>query len=143
MSWLTDTALYTGLLIALVLVLRRPVARMFGPGLAYSLWALPLLRLAFPPIVLPAQPVTDTIVVTAVASSPMQSPAVEAPVWSSALAYAPLLEAIWLAGAIAFLVWRISSYLAMRRKLLRGAVAVGREGKVRLVESPATPAPAA
>lgn len=143
MSWLTDTALYTGLLIALALVLRRPVARMFGPGLAYALWALPLLRLALPPIVLPAKPVTDTIVVTAVASSSVQSPAVEAPVWSSALTYAPLFEAVWLAGALAFLGWRTISYLAMRRSLLRGAVGVGREGKVRLVESPATPAPVA
>ncbi len=143
MSWLTDTALYTGLLIALVLVLRRPVARMFGPGLAYALWALPLLRLALPPLVLPAKPVSDIIVVTAAALSPAQPAAVEAPVWSTVLAYAPLFEAAWLAGAFLFLVWRIGSYRAMRRNLLRGAVAVGRQGKVRLIESPVTPAPVA
>ena len=53
-TWLIDTALYTALLIALVLVLRRPVARHFGPGMAYALWALPLLRLFLPPLVLPA-----------------------------------------------------------------------------------------
>ena len=40
-TWLIDTALYTALLIAFVLVLRRPVARHFGPGMAYALWALP------------------------------------------------------------------------------------------------------
>ena len=55
MSWLVDTLLATGALIALVLVLRRPVARLFGAGLAYALWALPLLRLILPPLVLPAQ----------------------------------------------------------------------------------------
>jgi len=142
-SWLTDTALYTGLLIALVLVLRRPVARMFGPGLAYALWALPLLRLALPPLVLPAKPASDIIVVTAAALSPAQPAAVEAPVWSTVLAYAPLFEAAWLAGAVLFLVWRIGSYRSMRRNLLRGAVAVGRQGKVRLIESPVTPAPVA
>ena len=49
MSWLVDTLVTTAALIALVLVLRRPVARMFGPGLAYALWILPLLRLALPP----------------------------------------------------------------------------------------------
>ena len=53
-TWLIDTALYTALLIALVLVLRRPVARHFGPSMAYALWALPLLRLVLPPLVLPA-----------------------------------------------------------------------------------------
>ena len=53
-TWLIDTALYTALLIALLLVLRRPVARHFGPGMAYALWALPLLRLVLPPLVLPA-----------------------------------------------------------------------------------------
>lgn len=55
MTWLLDTLLATGGLIALVLVLRRPVARLFGPGLAYALWALPLLRLMLPPLVLPAR----------------------------------------------------------------------------------------
>ena len=44
-AWLTDTFIYTGLLIAVVLVLRRPVARHFGPQTAYALWSLPLLRL--------------------------------------------------------------------------------------------------
>ena len=43
-AWLTDTLLYTGALIALVLVLRRPVARHFGAQMSYALWALPLLR---------------------------------------------------------------------------------------------------
>ena len=53
-SFLTDTLVWTGALIALVLVLRRPVARLFGPGMSYALWLLPLLRFALPPIPLPA-----------------------------------------------------------------------------------------
>ena len=53
-AWLTDTLLYTGALIALVLVLRRPVGRFFGAQLAYGLWALPFLRLLLPPVVLPS-----------------------------------------------------------------------------------------
>ena len=53
-AWLIDTLLYTGTLIALVLVLRRPVGRFFGPQIAYALWALPFLRLLLPPIELPA-----------------------------------------------------------------------------------------
>jgi len=53
-GWLLDTLLYTGLLIALVLVLRRPVSHHFGPQIAYTLWGLPFLRLLLPPVVLPA-----------------------------------------------------------------------------------------
>lgn len=52
-EWLTDTLLVTGALMALVLVVRRPVARWFGPGAAYALWALPMIRLVLPPLALP------------------------------------------------------------------------------------------
>ena len=74
-AWLVDTALYTGLLIAAVLVLRRPVGRAFGPGMAYALWALPLLRFVLPPIVLPAsfapeQPQVDPELLKAITTSP-------------------------------------------------------------------------
>ncbi len=51
---LLHTLVWTGVLIALVLVLRRPVSRHFGPEAAYALWALPLFRLILPPLTLPA-----------------------------------------------------------------------------------------
>ncbi|MEL7190052.1 MAG: M56 family metallopeptidase, partial [Pseudomonadota bacterium] len=54
MDWFVDTLIWTGILIALVLVIRRPVARWFGAQTAYALWALPALRLLLPPIELPA-----------------------------------------------------------------------------------------
>ena len=53
-SWLLETLVWTAALIAAVLVLRRPVARWFGPHVAYALWAIPALRLVLPPIALPA-----------------------------------------------------------------------------------------
>ena len=54
MTWLADTLIVTGLLILAVLLLRRPVARLFGAQTAYALWLLPLLRLILPPLSLPA-----------------------------------------------------------------------------------------
>lgn len=51
---LLETLVWTGAFIGLVLVLRRPVTRSFGPEAAYALWALPALRLVLPPITLPA-----------------------------------------------------------------------------------------
>ncbi|MFU7528306.1 M56 family metallopeptidase [Qipengyuania sp. ASV99] len=52
--YLAETLIWTGVLIAAVLFLRRPVARWFGPQIAYALWAIPALRLILPPLELPA-----------------------------------------------------------------------------------------
>ena len=51
---LLHTLAWTGVLIALVLLLRRPVTRHFGPEAAYALWAVPAARLILPPLTLPA-----------------------------------------------------------------------------------------
>jgi beta-lactamase regulating signal transducer with metallopeptidase domain len=62
---LIETLVWTGVLIAAVLVLRRPVARHFGPEAAYALWLLPAARLVLPPVTLPAwmQPAAEAPVV--------------------------------------------------------------------------------
>ncbi|MCG6119042.1 MAG: M56 family metallopeptidase, partial [Blastomonas sp.] len=49
-QWLAETLIVTAALMALVLVLRHPVARWFGAEIAYLLWAIPLARLFMPPI---------------------------------------------------------------------------------------------
>ncbi len=133
-QWLLDTFIYTGLLIALVLLVRRQVAQLFGPGIAYALWALPLLRLVMPPLVLPAglAPLAVPVpIAAAIASQPSGFGIVDA------------LFAVWLVGALAFLVWRAFGYAEMRRKLLAGARPVGESGKVRLVETPGATSPVA
>lgn len=150
-DWLFDTLVWTAALIAIVLVLRRPVARMFGPRLAYALWALPMLRLLFPPITLPAwmapaeteavAPVAELVsfgsVDTLAVSEVPLSPAFD---WTSLV---PLVVGLWLVGAAALLFQRFKTYHEMRHDLLDGAREVGREGKIRLIESPATNAPIA
>ena len=50
MTWIVETLLASALLIAVVLVARRPAARLFGPHAAYLLWAAPALRLLLPPV---------------------------------------------------------------------------------------------
>lgn len=132
MTWLVDTLIVTAALLALVLLIRRPVSRHFGPGLAYALWSLPLLRLFVPPVVLPATPAAtaaETVVVSGTAAAvPV---AVATPVnWLE-----PLALALWLAGAAGFLIWRVVSYHALRRDLLAGAHPVGRVEGIRLIES--------
>ena len=152
-----ETLLWTGALIALVLLLRRPVTRYFGSQAAYALWALPFLRLLFPPVVLPAW------FAPAASSVPTPTPAVPLPVGEYTLAEVgggPVLMqpmvaapapidwlllglAAWLIGTIAFLALRFGGYFAMRRELLAASTPVETRGNVRLVETPATHSPVA
>ncbi len=145
MTWLVDTLIATGALIALVLVLRRPVARWFGPGMAYALWALPLLRLVLPPLMLPAAPASpDAEIIVLQGGAPVAAAAEPVPgLVDTVLAYAPWFQAVWLAGAMAFLLWRGWGYAAMRRSLENGGVEVGKVGAIRLIESPAAQGPVA
>ena len=48
-----QTLLAVSVLMAIVLVARRPVARHFGAGVAYALWAIPVARLVLPPLQIP------------------------------------------------------------------------------------------
>ena len=143
MTWLADTLLVTGLLIAGVLILRRPVARTFGAQAAYSLWLLPLLRLVLPPLSLPASwgPQTSSGAELVETLTYVQTAALAAPVplWS----WSDFVLPLWLAGAVLFLGWRAITYVQMRRTLLADALPMGEAGKVRLVESPAVAAPVA
>lgn len=139
-QWLLDTFVWTSALIALVLVLRRPVARHFGPQVAYALWALPLLRLLMPPLVLPA---SYAPAVADPAGGAVLVVLGDAPAAEPGLALSDLLLPLWLGGALLFLVWRVAEYLRMRRELLAEARPMGEAGDVRLVETPEVASPVA
>ncbi|UYY58478.1 M56 family metallopeptidase [Sphingomonas sp. S2-65] len=49
-AWALETFVATTLLMLLVLGLRGPVRRHFGPYMAYALWMLPVARLMLPPL---------------------------------------------------------------------------------------------
>ena len=64
-----DTMITTAALVLAVLLIRKPFARHFGPGLTYALWLVPALRLVLPPLPF-ADPVT---VATACAVCPTRT----------------------------------------------------------------------
>ncbi|MGB3797564.1 MAG: M56 family metallopeptidase [Alteraurantiacibacter sp.] len=152
-DWMVDTFVYTSALIALVLVLRRPVTRWFGPQIAYALWALPFLRFIMPPIVLPswmgpAQAETATsaaaplmVIISDPAEKTAVAEAATAPLVG--IAVSDVLLPLWIGGALVFIGWRIREYVQMRRYVLAGSIPVGDAGKVRLVETPAVSSPIA
>ncbi|WP_271438599.1 M56 family metallopeptidase [Pontixanthobacter luteolus] len=150
-SFLFDTLVWTAALIALVLVLRRPVARYFGPHAAYALWFLPLARLVLPPIVLPAWlapaeplPAAETSQgsFTFIPAGPAEASSTLAAA-SAPIDWSLLVLGIWLLGAAVFLVVRFGFYFRMRDELLEDARPVGEAGRIRLVETPATKSPVA
>lgn len=155
--FLFDTLLWTGALIALVMVLRRPVAHHFGAGTAYALWFLPLARLVIPPFTLPSwmrpeeqgasvadpafEPVMDAT------SAPAAEPGLAEPVVLMAseqpVDFLTPLLVLWLGGAIVMLVRRFWLYFELRRELLLDARPVGEVGSIRLIETPAISGPMA
>ncbi|MGX7952338.1 M56 family metallopeptidase [Tsuneonella sp. HG249] len=149
MTWLLDTLIWTGALIALVLVVRRPVACHFGPQAAYALWALPLMRLLLPPITLPASlapaaassaDATLTLVLAEAEMPPVQVPAETTSFWPE---MSTMVVAVWLAGALVYIGLRLAAYSRLRGELLRDGCTVGTVRGVRLIETPSIQSPLA
>lgn len=127
LSFALETTIGVTALVVLVLLLRRPVAKRFGAGAAYALWALPLVRLVLPPLpsnwvfrpslgadaaapaafAPPAPPVVEegiTFVVRASEGVPvlLDPPLPTLPQISTAspIDWAGLLISVWLVGAV-------------------------------------------
>ena len=158
-GFLFDTLMWTGALIALVLLLRRPVARHFGAGAAYALWFLPLARLILPPVTLPGwmrpalfepAPVTDTA--NAAALVPEGAEVLGQTEMGATLAPVPMdspidllspLVVLWLVGAAIFMGRRFWLYAQLRRELLENARPVGEVDDIRMIETTAISGPMA
>ncbi|UYH55973.1 M56 family metallopeptidase [Qipengyuania sp. SS22] len=158
--FLLDTLVWTGALIGVALLLRRPVAKYLGAGAAYALWFLPLIRLLFPPVTLPAWMRPDLSGSDA-ASEVMAADLAFAPAAENGFSYsefvspagtAPLdtpidlltpLVILWLVGAAIFMGRRFWLYGELRHELLEDARPVGEVGHIRLIETTAISGPMA
>lgn len=145
-DWLLDTLIWTGALIALVLLVRRPVARHCGAQAAYALWLIPFARLFLPPIELPAMFAPQAGPAPVAAIDPavfMAMQAQPAPPPGNTWLWIALAFALWLTGAAVKLAWRYGAYFRMRARLLSEADEKLRIGGVRIVETSATTSPLA
>jgi len=143
-QWLVDTLVATTLLMALVIMLRRPAARFFGADIAYLLWLLPLGRLVMPPLTrtisvpiapTPAEPASTVIAETGPAL--VHAPATGGSILDSVLAstdWLMLAFTIWGCGAALLLVLQLGAYLQNRRELLDDAVEIDRIDGIRVIE---------
>ncbi|HYI39735.1 MAG TPA: M56 family metallopeptidase [Allosphingosinicella sp.] len=109
-AWLLETLVAVTLLMVMVLLLRGPVARSFGAGWAYALWAVPALRLVLPPLPQLAPdlyfpPVVLFIPTAAEMAAPL-------PAEAGPGQWVPFMLAMWAGGAVIFLVLQWLGYRA-------------------------------
>ena len=151
-AWGVEALLASALLMALVLLVRGPVRRVFGPQIAYGLWALPALRLMLPPMPASwreqaAMPISRAGDAVTVLILPGTAPAAELPAMAAAAPVAAtgvdwsgidwlaIGAGLWLAGALAFFVHHCLSHRRFCRRLLRDARLLDRIDGVAVVES--------
>jgi beta-lactamase regulating signal transducer with metallopeptidase domain len=116
MSWFASNALTASVLILVVLLIRRPVARLFGAHAAYALWLAPALRLVLPPL-----PDAAPIAAATAPAAPYWMMVIE-PAGRQLAPAAPILLILWAVGAVAVL----ALHLAAHATFLRRALAAGR-----------------
>ena len=143
-EWLIDSLLVTTLLMGVILLLRRPVAKLFGPGVAYALWLIPAARLLMPslegaaaPASESSQAVRDTVresILTGVSSPDTildtASKSVVAAVDLTALGVT-----VWIGGATLFFIIQMIRYASMRDDLLSEATEIANIDGVSVVAS--------
>jgi beta-lactamase regulating signal transducer with metallopeptidase domain len=149
-AWIVETLIASTLLMLLVLAIRTPVARLFGPRVAYALWLLPALRMVLPPLpadVAPAPmaaiPQAMHIDVLLAAAAELGAPAAAAAPADAGMDWPTLALALWIAGAGAFFVWHLLSYRRFVRRTMAQATQLpklDRDG-IEVCASPLAPGP--
>jgi bla regulator protein blaR1 len=139
-DWLFDTLCVTTLLLIAILILRRPVARHFGPGIAYLLWLIPAARLVMPSLSvematnLPVNNSIQNVVAAAVLAGGKAAP-VSPATTGITLDWTFIAMTLWLGGAAMLFVTQMLRYVSMRDELLSNAVSLGEVGNIRLIQS--------
>lgn len=104
-GWIIETLMASTLLMLVVLAVREPVSRRFGPRIAYALWLLPALRMVLPPL-------PESWGAAAVAPAAKVSVLIgqAAPVLEAGTNWVLVFAAVWAIGSLAFLGWHLSAY---------------------------------
>lgn len=141
-EWLGDTLIATTALLALVLLVRKPVARHFGAGTAYFLWALPAARICVPVLTVEVPAMAGTAagnlseqVRTAALAAVQAGPAMGSASAVPSINWAMIALSLWLGGAALLFLVQMYRYAAMREELLADASEIDRVGTIRIVRT--------
>jgi bla regulator protein BlaR1 len=149
-GWTIEALIASAVLMAIVLVVRGPVRRAFGPGIAYALWALPAIRLMLPP--LPQFPAWRGTAAPALAQRAGETLTVYVlePLGGSAAAPTSLcpslglpLAVLWGVGAAVFLGWHTFSHWRFCRRMIATSTHTELAGAVEVIETEVASGPLA
>ena len=145
--WAIEALIASTVLMVAVLCLRGLVRRVFGPEIAYMLWALPALRLLLPPLpqfwreiaVAPVIRASEqvTIYVIEPLGGDAAAPATQIP------SLGPILVSLWVVGAAAFIAWHSFAHARFCRRMIDQTAREADIEGVRLIETEAASGPLA
>lgn len=141
-GWLAGNMAWASVTMLAVLLLRQPLARLFGASIAYAAWLLPALRLVLPPlpawhVPIPSLAPPETLVVFVEGSAAPLPPTGGPGQW------VPVLLAIWAGGAAAFLGWQWLAWRRFAARIAADAVPAGRHRGIEVVKSGGVEGPVA
>ncbi|MEP2103867.1 MAG: M56 family metallopeptidase [Parasphingorhabdus sp.] len=148
-NWMVDTMVSMTLLMALVLIIRKPVAHFFGAHIAYLLWALPLARLFMPTLTLTAPPPTETGEAAAAATPLLSEIVMVVPSETAAAGALASIDwmmialVVWLGGAGMLFISKLAAYFQFREDIVSDGRLVGRHGRIQILETAAVGGPLA
>ncbi len=141
-AWSIETLVATTLLMLLVLAIRNPVRRAFGPNVAYALWLLPVVRMVLPPLPETVRdhgiaPLSDAgqQMIHYVVEPLSIAPAIEAQ--GSVIPWAAILLTSWAIGAIGFIAYHWVSHSRFCARIRGRARSTDwmADGRVEVIES--------
>lgn len=157
-DWLIEALIGATLLMLFVLLIRRPVARLWGAHFAYALWALPALRMLLPaipgwtPLYVPvahARPEGDVALAlmppadAALYTQPLPAARLEASSASFVPDWPMLLVCLWAAGAAVFLLVQWRRHVGFIAQAVRDGERLTTVGDVEVIVSAHVPGPMA
>ena len=144
-AWLLDTFMVTSTLMLMVLLVRRPVARYFGPSVAYALWCIPAARVLMPSLdgapafeLESGTALQDNVrdaILAAISAPGNTASATNQMVAAPSVDYAVLGVTLWLGGAALIFIIQMIRYASMRDELLSEATEITNINGVRVVAS--------
>ena len=137
-AWIVENMVLATAAMLLVLLVRKPVASLFGAGAAYALWLIPPLRLILPPI-----PALDAPIPSVVPPLDVSILIPASNVHAATVPWVPMLGAIWVAGMTAFIGWQWLGYRRFLMELSLASRSIGSHAGLPLMASPAVMGPLA
>jgi beta-lactamase regulating signal transducer with metallopeptidase domain len=144
-AWLFDTFVVTSMLMLLALLVRRPVARHFGPSVAYALWLIPAARVLMPslegapaPTLESGTALPDTVrdaILAGIVTPENTASATSQMASTPSVDYIVLGLTLWLGGATLFFIIQMIRYASMRDELLSEATEIANINGVSVVAS--------